>query len=432
MNTNTQLHHVVIIGAGFGGLKAARALAHAPVQVTLIDRNNYHLFQPLLYQVATAGITPEEIAYPVRSIFRRQRNLQFRLAEVKAIDVANRQLLTSRGVVPYDSLIVAAGGETHTFGLADVARCSTGMKTLEDATAIRNHLLRQFELAAQEEDAEQRRAHLSFVIVGGGPTGVETAGALSELVEMILAHDAPGVSREEISVILLEANDRLLAAMPDALSRSAARSLDAKGVQLRFGAQVSGYDGRVARLRSGEELAAYTLIWAAGVRAVPLVSTLGGAIGSLGRVKVTPTLQLPGHPEIYVIGDAAALDGPDGSPLPMLAPVAMQQGGTAAQNLLRGLKGLLPRAFSYRDPGTLATIGRSQAVARLWGINFYGFLAWTVWLVVHITQLIGFRNRLLVLINWAWEYLFYDRVVRLILNEEPREELKERRAAEAV
>ncbi len=416
MNTQSKIHQVVIIGAGFGGLRAARALAKTPVQVTLIDRNNYHLFQPLLYQVATAGITPEEIAYPVRTIFRHQPNFRFRLAEVNEIDLANRRLLTTGGAVPYDSLIVAAGGQTNYFGLDGLAQTSFGMKNLEDATAIRNHLLRQFEQASQESDPQARQAHLTFVIVGGGPTGVETAGALSELVDMIMARDDPGIAREDVHVILLEAADRLLPVMPLALSQSAAGALARKRVQIRFGAQVSGYDGAAVRLKSGEALPAYTLIWAAGVRAVPLVAQLGPT-GSLGRVKVEPTLQLPGHPEIYVIGDAAALDGPDGKPLPMLAPVAMQQAETAADNLRRALAGQPARPFVYHDPGTLATIGRSQAVARLGGLQFTGFLAWLVWLGVHLVQLIGFRNRLLVLINWAWDYLFYDRAVRLILND---------------
>ncbi len=417
MNTHSSIHHVVIVGAGFGGLRAARALAKANLRVTLIDRNNYHLFQPLLYQVATAGISPDEIAYPVRSIFRHQANLEFRMAEVSGVDLARRCLLTRTGEVPYDSLIVAAGGQTHYFDLPSVAQNSFGLKNLADATAIRNHLLRQFEQASQEPDPLRRRAHLSFVVVGGGPSGVETAGAISELVEMVLANDYPGITRAEVRVILLEGQDHLLPAMPPALSRAAHRALTQKGVQVQFGAQVTAYDGARVTLRAGQPLAANTLIWAAGVQAAPLVGWLGAPLGSLGRVKVEPTLQVPGHPEIYVIGDAAYLEGPDGRALPMVAPVAMQQAEVAAANIRRGLAGQPLRPFLYRDPGALATIGRSQAVARLGKLQIYGFVAWLAWLGIHLMQLIGFRNRLVVLINWAWDYLFYNRAVRLILEE---------------
>jgi NADH dehydrogenase len=420
MNTNSQKHHVVIIGAGFGGLRAARALAKDPVRVTLIDRNNYHLFQPLLYQVATAGITPEEIAYPVRSIFRRQKNLEFRMAEVNEIDIHNRRLLTTGGEVYYDSLIVAAGGQTNHFGMESVAANSFGLKSLEDAVAVRNHLLHQFERAAQETNAAVRQAQLTFVIAGGGPSGVETAGAISELVQMVLAHDYGDIHRGEIQVLLLEGADQLLAAMPPVLRQKAARVLARKGVQVRFGAQVTGFDGAAVTMRGGEIIPAGTLIWTAGVRAVPLVEQLGVPLGSQGRVRLMPDLQVPGHAEIYVIGDAALLEGPDGKPLPMVAPVAIQQGEQAAANIRRALRGEAARPFAYRDPGILATIGRSQAVARLWGLSLTGFLAWLVWLGVHLMQLIGFRNRLLVLINWAWDYLFYDRAVRLILNDRPR------------
>ena len=419
MNTNNQKQHIVIIGAGFGGLHAARALAKDPVRVTLIDRNNYHLFQPLLYQVATAGITPEEIAYPVRSIFRAQRNLEFRMAEVNEIDVEHHRLLTTGGEVHYDTLIVAAGGKTNYFGMESVAANSFSLKGLEDAVAVRNHLLHQFEQAAQEPDAAVRRARLTFVIAGGGPTGVETAGAISELVQMVLAHDYGSIERSEVQVLLLEGADQLLAAFPPTLSQQAARALAGKGVQVRFGAQVTAFDGAAVTLRSGEIIPTGTLIWTAGVRAVPLVEQLGVPLGSQGRVRLMPNLQVPGRPEIYVIGDAALLEGPDGAPLPMVAPVAIQQGEQAAANIRRVLRGDPASPFVYRDPGMLATIGRSQAVARLWGLSLAGFPAWLVWLGVHLMQLIGFRNRLLVLINWAWDYLFYDRAVRLILNDRP-------------
>ena len=419
MKPQNKKHHVVIIGAGFGGLRAARALAKDPVRVTLIDRNNYHLFQPLLYQVATAGITPEEIAYPVRSIFRGQKNLEFRMAEVNEIDVHNHRLLTTGGEVRYDTLIVAAGGKTNHFGMESVADHSFGLKGLEDAVGVRNHLLHQFELAAQEPDMAVRQARLTFVIAGGGPTGVEMAGAISELVQMALTRDYGNIERTEVQVLLLEGADQLLAGMPPALSQNAAQVLDQKGVHVRFGAQVTGFDGAAVTLRSGEMIPTGTLIWTAGVRAVPLVEQLDVPLGSQGRVRLLPTLQVPGRPESYVIGDAALLDGPDGKPLPMVAPVAIQTGEQAVANIRRALRGELAQPFVYHDPGTLATIGRSQAVAHLWGLSLTGFPAWLVWLGVHLMQLIGFRNRLLVLINWAWDYLFYDRAVRLILNNRP-------------
>ncbi len=419
MKTKNQKHHIVIIGAGFGGLHAARALAKDAVKITLIDRNNYHLFQPLLYQVATAGITPEEIAYPVRSVFRQQKNLDFRMAEVNEIDVENRRLLTTGGAVHYDTLIVAAGGMTNHFGMELVAANSFGLKRLEDAVAVRNHLLHQFEQAAQETDEAVRRACLTFVIAGGGPSGVEMAGAISELVQMVLTHDYGDIERTEVQVLLLEGAGQLLATMPPALSQKAVQVLADKGVQVRFTAQVTGFDGAAVTLRSGEIIPTGTLIWTAGVRAAPLVEQLGVPLGSQGRVRLLPTLQVPDHPEIYVIGDAALLQGPDGQPLPMVAPVAIQQGELAAANIRRTLQGEAVRSFVYHDPGMLATIGRSQAVARLWGLSLTGFPAWLVWLGVHLMQLIGFRNRLLVLINWAWDYLFYDRAVRLILNDRP-------------
>ena len=419
MKTKHYEKHIVIIGAGFGGLRAARALAKDPVRVTLIDRNNYHLFQPLLYQVATAGITPEEIAYPVRSIFRHQKNLDFRKAEVNEIDLENQRLLTTGGEERYDTLIIAVGGKTNHFGMETVAANSLGLKGLEDAVAVRNHLLHQFEQAVQEPDAAVRLARLTFVIAGGGPSGVEMAGAISELVQMVLSRDYKNIDPAEVKVLLLEGANQLLAGMPPDLSQQAAQVLERKGVQVRFNAQVTGFDGAAVTLGSGDILPANTLIWTAGVRAAPLVAQLGVPLGSQGRVRLTPTLQVPGYPEIYVIGDAGLLEGPDGQALPMVAPVAIQQGELAAANIRRALRGEAALPFVYHDPGMLATIGRSQAVARLWGLSLTGFLAWLVWLGVHLMQLIGFRNRLLVLINWAWDYLFYDRAVRLILNDRP-------------
>ena len=414
MNAQTQKHQVVIVGAGFGGLRAARGLAKADVQVTLIDRNNYHLFQPLLYQVATAGISADEIAYPVRAIFRRQSNFSFRLAAVNEIDPLRRRLLTTAGEVYYDTLILAAGGQTHYFGLETVAHNSFGLKTLDEAAAIRNHLLRQFELADQASDPRVRSAHLSFVIVGGGPTGVEMAGAISELVQMVLANDYPQITPAEVQVILMEGTHRLLPAMPQPLSQAAADALTRQGVQVRFGAQVSDYDGAVVTLNTGEILPAFTVVWAAGIWAVPLVAQLGAALGSLGRVKVEPSLQVPGHPEIYVIGDAAYLEDAQGKPLPMIAPVAMQQGAYVAGVICARLRQRVTPPFTYRDRGSMATIGRRLAVAQLGRWQLSGTSAWLAWLLVHLMALVRFENRLLVLTQWAWHYLTWNRNARLI------------------
>jgi NADH:ubiquinone reductase (H+-translocating) len=404
---------VVVVGAGFGGLWAARALRRAAVNVILVDRNNYHLFQPLLYQVATAGLEPEEIAKPVRAILRRQKNLDFRLLEVTEIDFAGRRVLTSDHPIPYDFLILSVGAKTSYFGLADIERAGFGLKDIPDAVRLRNHTLECFERAMLEQDPERRRALLTFVVVGGGPTGVEMAGALSELIRLVLVKDYPRLNLKDVRILLLEAGDRLLAAMPPRLSEAAARTLWKKHVEVRHGAAVSGYDGSNARLKSGEVIPSHTLVWAAGVQAADLAGRLGVPTARLGRVPVEPTLQLAGHPEVFVIGDAAYLEA-EQAPLPMMAPPAMQMGETAAANVGRLLESKPCLPFRYRNPGTLATIGRNSAVARIWGISFTGFPAWVVWLGAHILKLIGFRNKLFVLINWAWDYFFYDRAVRLI------------------
>ncbi len=404
---------VVIVGAGFGGLRAARALRRVPVQVVLVDQHNYHLFQPLLYQVATAGLGPEEIAKPVRAILRGQQNLEFRMVCVTGIDLGERRVLTDDHPIPYDFLIVAVGTQTNFFGLEGVERHGFGLKDVADAVALRNHVLRCFERAMLESDAERRRALLTFVVVGGGPTGVEMAGALSELIRLVLVKDYPRLNLKDVRVLLLEAGDRLLAGMPPKLSEAAAATLWKKHVEVRHGAAVADFDGSHARLKSGEVIPARTVVWAAGVRAAPLAERLGLPTGRLGRVLVGPTLQLASHPEVFVVGDAACLET-DGAPLPMMAPVAMQMAETAAGTIARQLRGAAAVEFRYKDPGQLATIGRNAAVAYIRGLAFTGFPAWVVWLVVHLIQLIGFRNKLFVLINWAWDYFFYERAVRLI------------------
>ncbi|MHB8854997.1 MAG: NAD(P)/FAD-dependent oxidoreductase [Bellilinea sp.] len=414
------LKHVAIVGGGFGGLRAARRLAKAPVHITLLDRNNYHLFQPLLYQVATAGISPTDVAYPLRSIFRRQKNLEYRMAEVTRVDLNNRQLETTNGSLAYDYLILAVGGETNYFGLDSVAANAFGLKGLEDASPIRDHLLHLFEQAALVSDPATRQALLTFVVVGGGPTGVEMAGAISELIRLVLTKDFPDQDFSHSRVLLLEATDRLLAAMPAGLGQATREALKKKGVEVRFGAAVESFDGQTVKLHGGETIPTHTLIWAAGVRSAALVDALGLPQAAQQRVRVEPTLQLPGHPEVYVIGDAAYLEDENKAPLPMVAPVAMQQGEHAADNLVQALNEQPQISFHYHDPGTMATIGRNQAVAWIGPLQLHGFLAWVAWLVVHIFQLIGFRNRLLVLINWAWDYFFYDRAVRLISPTEPK------------
>ncbi|MCB9136482.1 MAG: NAD(P)/FAD-dependent oxidoreductase [Anaerolineales bacterium] len=405
--------HILILGAGFGGLNAARALRDAPVQITLVDRKNYHLFQPLLYQVATSGLSPGEIAFPARAIFRKQKNLTFRMAEVQHIDLTQKRLDTSTGPLTFDYLILAAGSETSYFGMKSVEENGLGLKDIDEAVSIRNRVLRMFELAAQEADPEKRRALLTFVVVGGGPTGVESAGALSELIRLVLIKDYPQLSLKDVRILLLEAADRLLGGFPAPLQEYAAETLWRKHVEVRFGATVSGFDGERIMLKSAEVIPSQTLIWAAGVRAARIADALGVAQPRQGRVAVQQTLNLPENPSIFVIGDAAYLEH-DGQPLPMMAPVAIQQGQTAARNILHLRQGEPLETFVFKDPGSLATIGRNAAVARLGAFKFTGFLAWFLWLGVHLLWLVGFRNKLVVLINWAWDYFFFDRGIRLI------------------
>ena len=404
---------VVIVGAGFGGLRVARALRRAPVEIVLLDRNNYHLFQPLLYQVATAGLEPEQIAKPVRAILRGQKNFDFRMVDVTGVDFAQRRLETSAGPIGYDFLVLAPGGETNFFGLDAMQRHGFGLKDIPDAVAIRNHVLTCFEQAMLESDPERRRAQLTFVVVGGGPTGVEMAGALSELIRLVLVKDYPRLNIKDVRILLLEATDKLLAAMPERLREAAGRTLWRKWIEVRFSAIVADFDGERVRLKSGEVIPAHTVIWAAGVRATALNNRLGVPTGRQGRIPVEPTLQVPGHPEVYLIGDAAYREE-NGEPLPMVAPVALQMGASAARNIVRTLRGKPLEPFRYRDQGTLATIGRNAAVAHIFGLNWSGFPAWVMWLVIHIIQLIGFRNKLFVLLNWAWDYFFYERAARVI------------------
>ncbi len=397
-------------------METARRLAKAPVHVTLIDRHNYHLFQPLLYQVAIAGLSPAEIAYPVRTILRHQRNLTFRMGDVTGVDLENRRVTVDDESFPYDFLVLAVGGETNFFGLRSVEANALQVKDIASAVATRNHLLSMFEQAGREEDPRIRKELLTFVIVGGGPTGVETAGALSELIGLVLAKDYPHLELDETQVLLLEAGRSLMPAFPDSLQKATERTLKRKHVTVCLRSAVTGYDGAQVSLKDGSVIPARTLIWTAGVRAPGLVDRLGVMQSGPGRVRVGTTLELPSHPEVYVVGDAAYLENGQG-PLPMLATVALQEARCTARNIAKRVQGLPESTFVYRDPGLLATIGRNAAVAYIGGLAFHGFPAWVIWVVLHIFRIIGFRNRLVVMINWAWDYFLYERAVRLITSE---------------
>ena len=412
-----KLPHIVILGAGFGGMETARRLANAPVQITLIDRNNYHLFQPLLYQIAIAGLVPSQIAYPVRTIFRRQKNLTFQMSEVTSIDFGSRYIKTNGSVIAYDYLVLAMGGQTNFFGMKSVEENGFQLKSIESAVNTRNHLLGMLEQASREVDSDKRKALLTFVVVGGGPTGVETAGALAELITHVMTKDYPDMDLKDVRVLLIEATDRVMPAYPDELRKATMKLLQNKNVEILLNTKLMDYNGRTVTLGDGRQIDAHTLIWTAGVRAAEITNRLGVQQAASGRVRVDPTLQLPQHPEVFVIGDAAYVEDTQGQPLPMLATVALQQAKGTAQNIKKILKGEKPESFQYKDPGLLATIGRNAAVARIWGLSFSGFIAWVIWVVLHIYRLIGFRNRLVVLINWAWDYLFYDNQVRLITRE---------------
>jgi NADH:ubiquinone reductase (H+-translocating) len=406
---------VVIVGGGFGGLQAAKALADAPLQVTLVDRRNHHLFQPLLYQVATAALSPADIAQPIRSVLRGQSNVDVVLAEVDAMDVTAKEIVLSEnmGRLPYDYLILAAGAHHAYFGHDEWEPNAPGLKTLEDALNIRRRILTSFEEAEREPDPARRKALMTFVVVGGGPTGVEMAGAIAEIARFSLARDFRHIDTRDAKVILIEAGTQLLGAFPDRLSRHALRDLERLGVQVRFGKPVTAIAPDAVTV-GDEIIPANTIVWAAGVQASPLGSSLGVELDRAGRVLVNPDLSVPGHPEIFVIGDLASLKDARGRPLPGVAQVAMQQGAWAAANILRAIEGKPARAFRYRDLGNMATIGRNSAVADIRGLRLTGFVAWLAWAVVHILNLIGFRNRILVALQWLWDYLTFQRGARLI------------------
>lgn len=411
------LPRVVILGGGFGGLAAARRLGRAPVQLTLVDQNNHHLFQPLLYQAATAALAITDIAVPLREVVRRQRNTTVLMARVRAIDAPGRRVLLEDGALPYDSLIVATGAENHWYGHEDWAGHALALKDSRDALAIRSRILLSFEAAERSEDERERQRLLGFVVIGGGPTGVELAGALAEITRQTLARDFRRCDPRRARVLLLEAGPRLLPSFPDSLAQSAAAALQRMGVQVRVQTRVTGIDAGGVDL-GGERIAAATVLWAAGVRATPLLASLGAPLDRGGRVQVEPDLSVPGRPEIQVVGDAANVPWRGGT-VPGMCPGALQMGRHAADNLQRALRGAPPRPFRYRDKGSLATIGRASAVAEIGRLRFSGLPAWLLWVFVHIFYLISFRNRALVLFQWAWLYATRQRGARVILERKP-------------
>jgi NADH dehydrogenase len=424
--------HVVILGGGFGGLDAARALAGAPVRVTLIDRHNYHLFQPLLYQVATASLSPGDVASPIRWILRRQQNVKVLLAEVRGIDMAAKRVLLDSGgseghaaqisppaeIVPppaavdFDYLIIATGAAHAYFGHPEWARRAPGLKTLDDALDIRRQVLLAFEAAERETDAAAQRRLLTFVIVGGGPTGVELAGALAEIARQSLRQDFRAIHPESARILLIEGSPHVLATFPANLRDAAAASLTRLGVEVRTGTVVTEVDAEGVKI-GDERISAQTVLWAAGVAASPVGRSLGVPLDRAGRVSAEPTLQVPGLPAVFVVGDICALQQ-DGKWLPGVAQVAKQGGQHAAKNILRAVRGQSLQPFHYRDYGNLATIGRGRAVADIGPLKVSGFFAWLIWVFVHIFSLIGFRNRVAVMSEWAFSYTTMQRRVRLI------------------
>jgi NADH dehydrogenase len=419
---------VVVLGAGFAGLRAVRRLGRAGVSTLWIDGHNYHCFLPLLYQVATAGLEPQQIAYPARGILHRIPTGEFLLAEIVAGDSGARTLTTSDGdAVAYDYLIVATGGSAEDFGTPGVRESAFHLYGLDDARFLRNHVIVTLERANHETNAAARRAMLTFAIVGGGATGVETAGALAEFRRHVVPRDYRRIAGADIRIVVIEAGPHVLAPYPEALRARARRDLEAFGVEVRTDTRVARVTPDGAELASGERLASATVIWAAGIRASPVAARLGFPTGRSGRIRVEPTLAVPGHPGVFAAGDVAVVDGQER--LPQVAQVAIQGGQLAAENVLRAMAGAPLLSFRYRDKGSMATIGRSRAVALIKGVQLTGRLAWWGWLVVHIVMLIGFRNRLVVLVNWAWNYLTYDRGLRAIVGRERRRVGEERRAA---
>jgi len=417
------LHHVVIVGGGFGGLCAARALAKEHVRVTLLDRRNFHLFQPLLYQVATGILGPGEITAPLRHILRKQKNVTVLLGEAVDVDPENRRVILADGALGYDTLIVAAGMRNHYHGHDDWERVAPGLKSIEDSGWIRQKIFFAFEVAEREADPEKRKAWLTFVVVGSGPTGVELTGMLAEIAKDTLKEDFRSFRPEDSEILLVDAAERILPSFAPELSRKARRSLERLGVTIRTGRKVTAIDeaGLTLAGPDGEErIESRTVLWAAGVSGSPLAerlaATTGAALDRMGRIRVGPDLTVPGHPEIFVIGDLAHIPGKDGNPLPGLAPVATQGGRYAAKLIGRRLRGEGPaEPFHYFDKGTMAVIGRHAAVADIGPLHFGGIAAWLMWLFIHLMLLVSFESRLVVFIRWAFSYFTYSRGSRVLL-----------------
>lgn len=407
---------VIIVGGGFGGLKAARALGGAAARIVIVDRQNHHLFQPLLYQVAAATLSPADIASPIRHILRTQKNAEVVLAEVTSVDVNERRIQLMEGrALTYDFLILAAGSRSSYFGRDAWAGQAPGLKNLEDALEIRRRFLLTFERAEQEEDPEVRREWLTFVVVGGGPTGVELAGTLKEMARLSLPREFRRIRTDRARVILVEAGPGILANFGSGLSEKALQELERIGVEVRLGQPITAIDAHAVEL-GGERIPTRTVLWAAGVSASPLGTGLGVPVDPIGRVIVEPDLSIPGHPEAFVVGDLAAfLHGPEGGPLPGVAPVAIQQGACAAGNILATIENRPRQVFRYRDKGSMATLGRGRAVARIGRLAFTGYPAWLAWLFIHLMQLVDFRSRVFVFFEWLWAYLTTQPRARLIL-----------------
>jgi NADH:quinone reductase (non-electrogenic) len=424
------MHRVVIIGGGFGGLYAARALRHRNLSVTLVDRRNFHLFQPLLYQVATGALSPGEIAAPLRVLLRKQKNAQVLLAEAADLDASTRSLILDQGALQYDSLVVAPGARNFYFGNDAWEPAAPGLKSLEDATRIRHKILYAFEAAERETDPERRRRWLTFVIVGAGPTGVELAGALAEIANDSLRNDFRSIHPEESRILLLDAAPRVLTAFPESLSAAAERQLVRLGVRVVPSVRVTAIDAdgvTFSTSKGADRIETYTVLWAAGVKPSPwgeiLSRRTGAELDRAGRVKVNADLSIPGHPEIFVVGDLAYRQQ-DGVPLPGIAPVAMQEGRYVASVIAARLENRPAKPFRYFDKGYLAVIGRNKGVGVIGGVNLHGWIAWFVWLFVHLMYLADALNRVLVFLRWGYQYLTFYRGARLITGDDPRERLE--------
>lgn len=429
-SADASLPHVVIVGGGFAGLNAAKALKKAPVRITLIDRTNYHLFQPLLYQVATASLSPADIAAPIRSVLRRQRNVTTLLGNVEAIDPKAKVVTVGDDRISYDYLILATGARHAYFGHPAWEARAPGLKGLDDALEMRRRIFRAFEAAERERNPARRAALLTFVIVGGGPTGVELAGALGEIAHDVVRKDFRQIDTDQARIMLIDGGDRLLTTYSPKLSAAAKKQLEQLGVEVRLGKLVTAVEERGVVLANGERIAAETVLWAAGVVASPLGRSLGVPLERTGQVVVEPDLSVPGYPEIFIAGDLAAVYDDEGSPVPGVSPAAIQEGKAVAANIQRSLAGKPRKPFHYWDKGSMATIGRHRGIAAVGRIELTGAIAWLGWLAVHIYFLIGFRNRLLVMAQWAWAYLTHNRSARLITPEwEPQTAARQTAAA---